>query len=89
MPAPTRFKPGQSVNPSGRPSRTLTYSFTPISQYLRCARSYRYRYRYLDGWREKETRAAMVFGRGFETALGACFRSEDPSAVFAPRVWST
>ncbi len=32
----------------------MTYSYTQISQYLRCPRSYRYRY--LDGWREKEDR---------------------------------
>jgi PD-(D/E)XK nuclease superfamily len=57
----------------------MIYSYTQISQYLRCPRSYRYRY--LDGWREKDTRAAMLFGRGFETALGAYFRREDPSAV--------
>ena len=57
----------------------MTYSYTQISQYLRCPRSYRYRY--LDGWHEKDTRAAMVFGRCFETALGAYFRKEDPSAV--------
>jgi len=57
----------------------MTYSYTQISQYLRCPRSYRYRY--LDGWREKDTRAAMVFGRSFETALGAYSREEDPSAV--------
>ena len=54
----------------------MVYSFTQISQYLRCPRSYRYRY--LDGWREKETRAAMAFGRSFENALGAFFRGEDP-----------
>ena len=53
----------------------MIYSYTQISQYLRCPRSYRYRY--LDGWREKDTRAAMVFGRCFETALGAYFREED------------
>src|SRR4030088_666920 len=57
----------------------MVYSFTQISQYLRCPRSYRYRY--LDGWREKETRAAMVFGRSFENALGAFFRREDPGAA--------
>ena len=45
----------------------MTFSHTQISQYLRCPRSYRYRY--LDGWREKETRAAMAFGRCFEKAL--------------------
>jgi PD-(D/E)XK nuclease superfamily len=57
----------------------MTYSYTQISQYLRCPRSYRYRY--LDGWREKDTRAAMVFGHCFETALGAYFSGEDPTAV--------
>src|SRR6266566_7346276 len=47
----------------------MVYSYTQISQYLRCPRSYRYRY--MDGWQEKETRAALAFGRCFETALGA------------------
>jgi len=57
----------------------MTYSYTQISQYLTCPR--RYRHRYLDGWKEKDTRAAMVFGRAFERALGAYFRREDPGAV--------
>ena len=57
----------------------MIYSYTQISQYLRCPRSYRYRY--LDGWREKETRAAMVFGRCFERALGAYFSREDCAAT--------
>jgi hypothetical protein len=57
----------------------MVCSYTQISQYLRCPRSYRYRY--LDGWREKETRAAMVFGRCFEKALGAYFCEEDSAAV--------
>ena len=57
----------------------MVYSYTQISQYLRCPRSYRYRY--LDGWREKETRAAMVFGRCFEKALSAYFCQEDGAAV--------
>ncbi len=57
----------------------MTYSYTQISQYLRCPRSYRHRY--LDGWREKETRAAMLFGRCFEKALAAYFRREDSAAV--------
>jgi hypothetical protein len=57
----------------------MTYSFTQISQYLTCPR--RYRHRYLDGWKEKDTRAAMLFGRAFERALGALFRREDPGAV--------
>jgi CRISPR/Cas system-associated exonuclease Cas4 (RecB family) len=63
----------------------MTYSYTQISQYLTCPR--RYRHRYLDGWKEKDTRAAMLFGRAFERALGALFRREDPRAeLFAE--WS-
>jgi hypothetical protein len=45
----------------------VTFSYTQVSQYLRCPRSYRYRY--LDGWREKESRASLCFGRCFEKAL--------------------
>ena len=57
----------------------MVYSYSQIRQYLRCPRSYRYRY--LDGWQEKETRAAMVFGRCFENALGAYFHQEDCGAA--------
>ena len=57
----------------------MIFSHTQISQYLRCPRSYRYRY--LDGWREKETRAAMAFGRCFERALAAYFSQEDCAAA--------
>jgi CRISPR/Cas system-associated exonuclease Cas4 (RecB family) len=63
----------------------MTYSYTQISQYLTCPR--RYRYRYLDGWRQKDNRAAMLFGRAFEQALGALFRREDPGDVLF-REWS-
>ena len=63
----------------------MIYSYTQISQYLTCPR--RYRHRYLDGWKEKDTRAAMLFGRAFELALGAFFRSEDPGDVLF-REWS-
>ncbi|MGA2858584.1 MAG: PD-(D/E)XK nuclease family protein [Candidatus Sulfotelmatobacter sp.] len=63
----------------------MTYSYTQISHYLTCPR--RYRHRYLDGWKEKDTRAAMLFGRAFELALGAYFRREDPGAVLF-REWS-
>ncbi len=63
----------------------MIYSYTQISQYLTCPR--RYRHRYLDGWREKDTRAAMLFGRAFESALAAFFRREDSSAVLF-REWS-
>ena len=57
----------------------MILSHTQLGSYLRCPRSYRYRY--LDGWREKETRAAMIFGRCFEKALAALFRQEDPGAT--------
>jgi hypothetical protein len=57
----------------------MVYSYSQVSQYLRCPRSFRYRY--LDGWREKETRAAMMFGRCFEKALGGYFCGEDSGAV--------
>ena len=63
----------------------MTYSYTQISQYLNCPR--RYRYRYLDGWREKDTRATMMFGRAFELALSAYFLREDPAVAFY-REWS-
>jgi hypothetical protein len=57
----------------------MVYSYTQISQYLRCPRSYRHRY--LDGWREKESRAAVAFGRCFENALCAYFRGQDCGAA--------
>ena len=63
----------------------MTYSYTQISQYLCCPR--RYRHRYLDGWKEKDTRAAMLFGRAFEQALSAYFQREDAAAVLF-REWA-
>ncbi len=63
----------------------MTYSYTQISHYLACPR--RYRHRYLDGWKEKDTRANLVFGRVFEKALAALFRREDPGAVLF-REWT-
>jgi PD-(D/E)XK nuclease superfamily len=57
----------------------MIYSHTQIANYLRCPRSYRYRY--LDGWREKETRAALIFGRCFEKALEAYFCGDDCGAT--------
>jgi len=68
-----------------RGDTAMICSYTQISQYLTCPR--RYRYRYLDGWKEKDTRAAMLFGRAFELALGAFFRREDPGDVLF-REWS-
>ncbi len=57
----------------------MNYSYSQISQYLTCPR--RYRHRYLDGWQEKDVRAAMLFGRAFEQAVAALFRHEDPAAA--------
>ena len=57
----------------------MIYSHTQISRYLRCPRSYRYQY--LDGWREKENRASLLFGRAFEKALAAFFSREDSAAA--------
>jgi hypothetical protein len=58
----------------------VLYSYSQISQYLSCPR--RYRHRYLDGWMEKDTRAAMLFGRAFEKALDAYFLRQDSAAIF-------
>ena len=63
----------------------MTYSYTQISQYLSCPR--RYKHRYLDGWKEKETRAAMLFGRAFEQAVAAYFQRHDAAAVLY-REWA-
>src|SRR5436309_16002930 len=63
----------------------MIYSYTQISQYLTCPRRYRYRYR--DGWRETDTRAAMLFGRAFEDALASYFRREDSAGALF-REWS-
>ena len=62
----------------------MTYSYTQVSQYLSCPR--RYRHRYLDGWKEKDTRAAMLFGRAFEQALSAYFRRDDSGSSAVSRV---
>jgi PD-(D/E)XK nuclease superfamily len=57
----------------------MIYSYTQISQYLTCPR--RYRHRYLDGWHEKDTRPAMLFGRAFERVLHAYFLRQDAAAA--------
>jgi len=63
----------------------MTYSYSQVSQYLTCPR--RYRHRYLDGWQEKDTRAAMLFGRAFERALAAYFLRQDAAAALF-REWT-
>lgn len=63
----------------------MIYSYTQLANFLACPR--RYRFRYLDGWQEKDIRASMVFGRALEHALGAMFRRQNASAEFS-REWS-
>lgn len=63
----------------------MVFSHTQLSTYLRCPRLYRYRY--LDGWKERENRAGMVFGRCFEMALAAFFWQKDSAAVWS-REWA-
>jgi hypothetical protein len=63
----------------------MIYSYTQISQYLSCPR--RYKHRYLDGWKEKDTRAAMMFGQAFEQAVAAYFQRMD-AAVALFQEWS-
>jgi len=63
----------------------VTFSYSQVSQYLRCPRSYRFRY--LDGWREKDSRAALCFGRCFEKAIAVLFEGEDAGAVLF-KEWS-
>lgn len=58
----------------------MNFSYTQISQYRTCLR--RYRYRYLDGWKQKDNRASMMFGRAFEQALGALFAEKIPDRSF-------
>jgi len=63
----------------------MIYSYTQVANFLACPR--RYRFRYLEGWQEKDTRAGLLFGRAFEKALAALFRREDPGAALF-REWS-
>jgi hypothetical protein len=63
----------------------MIYSYTQISQYLACPRRYRYRYR--DGWQERDTRAGLLFGRAFEHALAAYFQRQDAIEVLF-KEWS-
>ena len=64
----------------------MVFSYSQITHYLRCPRSYRYRY--LDGWQEKEARATMIFGRCFEKALAASLQGQDCGATLFEE-WST
>jgi hypothetical protein len=60
----------------------MTYSYTQISQYLTCPR--RYRHRYLDGWKEKDTRAAMLFGLPSNEPWAPIFGGKIPEQSCSP-----
>lgn len=62
----------------------MIYSYTQLSHYLACPR--KYRYRYVDGWQEKENRAGLLFGRAFEQALGSYFLRQDATEVLFKEV---
>src|SRR6266487_6569733 len=64
---------------------SVIYSYTQMSGYFACPR--RYRHRYLGGWQERDTRAAMLFGRAFEQALAAYFLRQDATEVLF-KEWS-
>jgi hypothetical protein len=79
-----RFAAGMHLDLSceaNSPSRALAYSYCQTNPYLRCHRSYRYRY--LDGWSERDRRVSVIFGRCFEKALEAYFCHKDSVAVLS------
>jgi hypothetical protein len=58
----------------------MNYSYSQMSLYQTCPR--KYRYKYIDGWRERELSASLVFGRCFEDAIASLYRGQDPGARF-------
>jgi hypothetical protein len=63
----------------------MIFSHTQLSHFLQCPR--KYRYRYIDGWQERESRAVLLFGRAFEAGLAAYFEGRDP-AIALFDAWS-
>lgn len=61
------------------PAHGPAYSYTQVRCFVACP--LRYRYIYLDGWREQPRRAALWFGRAFEEAVEAHFRGENAPAA--------
>jgi hypothetical protein len=59
------------------------YSYTQLSTYLQCP--LKYKYHYLLGWQETENKAALVFGRVFESAVEAQFLVADSVQFFTER----
>lgn len=73
----------------------MAFSHSRVSRYDFCPRAYRYYY--IDGWRPKQKKPALLFGDAVDLALQAFFRAgEDPASAFealwekqknAPVVW--
>ena len=57
----------------------MIYSYTQISQYLTCPR--RYRYRYLDGWQEKDLLSPFPLQPGTAGAEPAGIQPREPVAA--------
>ena len=57
------------------------YSYTQLSTYLQCP--LKYRYKYLDGWQERDDKASLAFGRVFQMAVEAQFLVDDSVRFFA------
>src|SRR5712692_5244640 len=60
----------------------MTYSYTQISQYLTCPR--RYRHRYLDGWKEKDTRGRCYSAAPSNELWAAIFAVKIPEQSCSP-----
>ena len=58
----------------------MIFSYTQIAQYIRCPR--RYRFKYLNGWLERENKASISFGRCFEKAIASYFHGDDCAHAF-------
>ncbi|NKE72872.1 RecB family exonuclease [Candidatus Manganitrophus noduliformans] len=59
----------------------MTLSHSRVNRYDFCPRSYRYYY--IDGWRPKTKKPALLFGDAVDQALQAFFRAgEDPASAF-------
>jgi hypothetical protein len=62
------------------------YSYTQISNYLQCP--LKYKYRYVDGWRERDDKASLIFGRVFQRAVDAHFLGVEAVEFFTFQ-WSS
>ena len=59
------------------------YSYTQLSTYLQCP--LKYKYHYVDGWRERGEKANLVFGRLFQSAVESQFLVADSVRFFSEK----